>query len=71
MTRVTVYTTHQQTEQGIEHRHVTALVVVEGLLTIECEQKERNHSFSAFHRYERGEWTRFEVTDSIPRGQSG
>jgi hypothetical protein len=59
---VEVFTTHEQTEQPIAVRGVTALTVVAGLLTIECDVEENGHTFTAHHRLEPGRWTHFSVT---------
>lgn len=58
---VNVYTTHEQTEQPITVRNVRALVVVNGLLTVECEVAKEGYGYTAHHRYEADQWTHFEV----------
>lgn len=59
---VSVYTTHEQSEQPAIVHHVTALVLVGGLLTIECDVVEKGHTFSAHHRFEEGQWAHFEAS---------
>lgn len=58
---VSIYTTHEQTEQPIFVRHVTALSECGGSLTIECAVYEDGYEFSAYHRFEPGQWTHFEM----------
>lgn len=58
---VSVYTTHEQTEQPAVIYRVTALTMVGGLLTVECDVEENGYTFSAHHRFERGKWTHFEA----------
>ena len=59
---VNVYTGHQQTEQPLTISGVSTLTVVADLLTIECKvDPDIGHAFYAHHRFERGQWTHFEV----------
>lgn len=59
--RAYVYTTQDQSEQPETIHGVTAVALTGGLLTMECDVIERGHSFSAFHRFEPGRWTRFTI----------
>lgn len=62
MSTVSVYTTHDQTEQPQTIHHVTALSVVgDGLLTIEAEQDGGGTTFRGFHRFQPGEWAHFSM----------
>jgi hypothetical protein len=63
MTRhsVAVYTGHSQFEQPHDINNVTAVAFVDGLLSIEYSVTEGGLTFSAFHRFEPGHWTRFTV----------
>lgn len=58
---VSVYTTHEQTEQPAIVHYVTAISMSAGLLTVECEVTERGYSHTAYHRFEPGQWSHFEV----------
>lgn len=61
MSSVSVFTGHQQTEQPQTLYNATAVVMVAGALTVECEVAENDYKFSAHHRFEPGKWTRYEV----------
>lgn len=59
MINVSLYTGREQTEQPAIIHNVTAISVVDGLLTVECDVKEKGVSYSAHHRFEKGSWTHF------------
>jgi hypothetical protein len=60
-TSVSVYTTHDQTEQPLIIQHVTALSMVADCLFIEADAREKGYTYSAFHRFEPYEWTHYEA----------
>jgi hypothetical protein len=60
-TSVVVYTTGQQTEQGLTIRNVVALTVVDDLLTIEARLKGAGIDYYEHQRFQKGEWTHVEV----------
>lgn len=60
---VSVYTTHQQTEQPAIVHHVTALSLVGKVLLMECDVQERDHTYIASHRFEGDAWTRVEIAN--------
>jgi hypothetical protein len=60
----TIYTSHEQTEQGLLIHAVQALLVIsDGTLTIEARENEPgHHSFNAHHRFDKSQWKHFSVS---------